>query len=109
LSLDTNFRETNPDQTLPGCVLPAKASPVEELFDWSQNFDSFQNPFTLFLAVIGYYEEEYGESLSPSNFDFSKTFGYIELRLLGSALNVFETESFDTVYEWCRTLLSADE
>tara|TARA_B100001094_G_scaffold55457_1_gene50977 strand:+ start:2158 stop:2481 length:324 start_codon:yes stop_codon:yes gene_type:complete len=103
VSDDSNVREINPNKTLPGCILPEKAAAIEELFDWSSNFEPGTNPWCVFLDLTGFSDEEYGEPVYSGE-SFSPVFGYIELRLLGGALQIFETESFDTVYEWIRTL-----
>ena len=40
--------------TYPARTLPKEAAKVEELHDWSINFDSGANPYCLFLDIIGY-------------------------------------------------------
>ena len=105
VSNQTDVRETNPYEILPGCVLPNKAAAIEELFDWSANFDCGKNPYCIFLDLIGFSEEEYGESmLTYTGTSFSQVLGYKELCMLGNALKVFEDEGYDQVYDWCRAL-----
>jgi len=108
VSSNPNVREINPNTIFPGCVLPQKAAGIEELFDWAQNYESIKNPFSIFLSLTGYYEEEFGETLHFQD-GYSSCLGYIELRLLGSALNIFENESFETVYGWCKELLATKQ
>ena len=103
MSDDSNVREIDPNKTLPGCVLPEKAAAIEELFDWSSNFEPGKNPWCVFLDLTGFSDEEFGMQLFNGK-EHHSVFGYIELRLLGSALQVFESESFEAVYEWIRTL-----
>ncbi len=59
---------------------------IQELFHWSQNF-SFPSPFSVFLDLVGYSEEEFGEPLVQGN--ISSILGYRELNLLGLALQEF--------------------
>lgn len=98
----TNVREANPNEVLPGCVLPFKAAAIEELFDWSLNFDSGKNPYCIFLDLIGKSEEDFGDNCFFGK--FHEVLGYKELCLLGAALKVFEDEGFQQVYHWCDTL-----
>ena len=105
MSNQTDVRKTNPYEVLDGCVLPIKAAAIEELFDWSSNFDCGKNPYCIFLDLIGFSEEEYGEEMfTYTGKSFSQILGYKELCLLSAALRVFEDEGYDQVYEWCRAL-----
>ena len=87
-----------------GCVLPPQASAIEELHDWALNYDSGANPYVIFLDLIGFSEERYGESLYPTPGEYSSVLGYKELCLLANALQVFKDNGFETVYYWCGTL-----
>lgn len=55
---------------------------VDDLWDWSQNFD-FPSPASLFLDLIGYSEDGFGEELCS---DGRPSLGYREQHLLGWAL-----------------------
>jgi hypothetical protein len=56
---------------------------IADLYHWSTNYDAGQGPFTLFLDMIGWSEENIGQplySLADANL------GYVELSKLGAAL-----------------------
>lgn len=55
---------------------------VDDLWSWSQNYE-FPTPASLFLDLIGYSEDEYGERLCA---DRMPSLGYKEHDLLGRAL-----------------------
>ena len=93
-----------------GCVLPPHASAVEELHDWSLNFDSGRNPFCVFLDIIGYSADRFGEYLYTHELkDCGEIFGYKELCLLADALKVFEDHGYDKVYAWCDKLVEVED
>ena len=88
-----------------GCVLPPQASAIEELYDWSLNFQSGLNPYCLFLDIIGYSADRYEcYAYCHDLKDCGEIFGYKELCLLADALKVFENDGFERVYEWCDAL-----
>ena len=87
------------------CVLPPQASAIEELFDWSVNFDSGRNPYVIFLDLIGYSDEVFGCNLFASDkATYSEVLGYKELVMLGDALKCFTDNGYAQVYDWCRKL-----
>ena len=97
-------------QTFDGCVLPALASSIEELWGWSLNFDSGLNPYCLFLDIIGYSADRYGcYAYSHELKNCGEVFGYKELCLLSDALKIFENNGFDQVYEWCDLLDNTED
>lgn len=55
------------------------------LYEWSQNFD-YPSPFSLFLDIIGWSDEEYGMRLCS---DKRPSMGYMECDLLGDALKEY--------------------
>jgi hypothetical protein len=55
---------------------------IEDLFTWSSNY-SYPTPATLFLDLIGYSEDHYGERLCVN----PPQMGYVELGYLGEALS----------------------
>jgi hypothetical protein len=59
---------------------------IQSLYQWSSNFH-FPSPFSVFLDLVGYSEEEFGESLVQEN--ISSILGYKELDLLGLALQEY--------------------
>jgi hypothetical protein len=57
---------------------------IEDLYNWGRNYDYTQNPFTFFLDLIGFSEENYGEKLVPkANLD------YLGLDYLADALKEY--------------------
>ena len=105
-------RTASVDEPLPGCKLPQEAAAIEELADWSTNFRDSQNPFSIFLDLIGYSIDRYGLYLYEHEIRNSgEVCGYKELCMLADALKVFENHGYWDVYAWCDTLCndSADE
>ncbi len=106
------IRPSSPDTDRPydGCVLPPQASAIEELHDWSLNFNTGVNPYCLFIDIIGYSVDRWGAYAYCHDLgDCGEIFGYKELCLLGDALKVFENHGYDDVYTWCDALNSAEE
>jgi len=88
-----------------GCVLPPQASAIEELHDWSLNFDTGLNPYCLFVDIIGYSADRWGcYAYQHDVKDCGEIFGYKELCLLADALKLFENNGYDQVYAWCDAL-----
>ena len=93
-----------------GCVLPPQASAIEELHDWSLNFDTGLNPYCLFVDLIGYSIDRWGTYAYMHDIkDCGEIFGYKELCLLADALKLFENNGYDQVYAWCDALNEAEE
>lgn len=65
---------------------------VQDLYSWSLNYDAGKGPFTLFLDLIGWSEEEIGEPLYALK---DASLGYLELGKLAVAL----TEYADAPHE----------
>ena len=55
---------------------------VKALAEWSLNYD-YPTPMNLYMDLIGYSEDEYGEKLCG---DKQPSIGYLEADLLGKAL-----------------------
>ena len=92
-----------------GCVLPPQASAIEELHDWSLNFDTGLNPYCLFVDLIGYSADRWGTYTYMHDIkDCGEIFGYKELCLLADALKLFENNGYDQVYAWCDALNEAE-
>lgn len=66
---------------------------IDDLFSWSQNFD-FPSPASLFLDLIGYSANEYGEPLCQAG---APTLGYIEHHRLGWALLAYAHRPSDVL------------
>lgn len=58
---------------------------IGDLYSWSLNFGSGQNPFCLFLDLIGFSEDHYGCPLFTGN--ASMILGYKEQDMLADALS----------------------
>lgn len=72
--------------------------PIQDFFDWSENHD-YPSPFTLFLDLIGYSQEEFGETFTTLDQVVNKL-GYLELGYLGEALVTYSDrpqESLDFI------------
>lgn len=65
---------------------PTYAQGVADLAEWSLNFDYGQRPYLLFLDLIGYNSEEYGETFT--NLD-TLNLGYVEISKLSTALEEY--------------------
>ena len=73
--------------------------PIQDLFEWSENFDSGVNPYCVFMDLIGYSEDRYG-SHTYFGKNYQQVLGYKELCMLGDALKVFEARGYDEVYQF---------
>lgn len=67
---------------------------IEVLQEWGQNFESSKSPFSLFLDLINFSEENYGCRLTDMN---EAIFGHIELDMLGAALSLYATRPNDVI------------
>ena len=93
-----------------GCVLPPQASAIEELHDWSLNFDTGLNPYCLFVDLIGYSVDRWGTYAYMHDIkNCGEIFGYKELCMLADALKLFENNGYNQVYEWCDALNEAEQ
>ena len=94
------IRTNSSNEPLPGCALPQEAAAIEELWDWSINFDG-PNPFNIFADLVGYSQHSYGclafsyERQSPD-----EILGYKEISLLVDALKLVKKYGNDQVYDW---------
>ena len=83
---------------------PAGCDAVQDLYSWSLNYDAGKGPFALFLDLIGYSEEEFGE---PIYVLATASVGYVELGKLAAALMQYAAAPHE-VAEYVRTLMSAE-
>ena len=81
--------------------------PIQDLFEWSDNFDSGVNPYCVFMDLIGYSEDRYGTHTYHGK-DYNQVLGYKELCMLGDALKVFEARGYDDVYQFIDYLQGYD-
>jgi hypothetical protein len=67
---------------------PKGAEETSALAEWSLNYDyKTGNPYWVFLDLIGYSEENYGENLFSGK--FSQVLGFMELDYLADALKEY--------------------
>ena len=68
---------------------------IERLFDWSHNYESGNNPFCVYLDLIGYSESYFGETLVKNP---GECLGYLEYTMLAECLYLFENNGYETIY-----------
>jgi len=84
---------------------PDYASDVADLWHWSTNYEAGKGPFTLFVDLIGWSEDNIGETLYDLT---SASLGYVELSKLADALKQYADRPQD-VRAWVDELLTYDE
>lgn len=86
---------------------PAHLESTAQLFKWSENFDTQRGPATLFLDLIGYSANEFGEALYELS-EVHNYLGYMELDHLADALKEYASTP-DAVYEFVESLIAAED
>ena len=76
---------------------------IAGLYSWSTNY-SFPTPFSLYLDLIGYSEEELGERICA---DKNPNLGYLELDHLADALREYSAIGQDA-YDFSHALVTAE-
>ena len=85
---------------------PQNADKVASLASWSTNYDARTGtPFGVFLDLIGYSAEEYGERLVE---DPTKVLGFLEIGYLAEALAQYADHPQD-VKDYSAKLLNAEQ
>lgn len=84
---------------------PSGCAGVQDLYSWSLNYDAGRGPFTLFLDLIGWSEDNYGETLYSVN--NCSPLGYVEIGKLAAALTAYADRPHD-VLEYVDTLMEAE-
>lgn len=79
------------------------AEETTALFSWSTNYE-YPSPATVFLGLIGYGEEQYGEAIQIPQ---GVALGYLELDYIGDALKEYANNP-NTVTEAITELLEAE-
>ena len=83
---------------------PDGCEAIQDLYSWSLNYDPGRGPFTAFLDLTGYSEDEYGTDL----YDWTdRSLGYVELDKLASALREYANRPYD-VHAYIVALLDAE-
>jgi hypothetical protein len=85
---------------------PEYASAVADLWHWSTNYDAGRGPVTLFLDLIGYSEDTFGEPIYQCV--GSEGLGYVELDKLAKALTQYADRPQD-VRAWLDKLMTFEE
>jgi hypothetical protein len=83
---------------------PQGCENVQDLYSWSSNYDAGKGPFTLFLDLIGWSEDELGEPLYSLK---NASLGYVELGKLAEALTEYADRPHD-VREYVDALMAAE-
>ena len=68
---------------------------IKDLLEWSANYESGNNPYCVYLDLIGYSESYYGETIVKNP---SECLGYLEYTMLSDCLALFENNGYDTIY-----------
>lgn len=83
---------------------PQGCEETASLYHWSTNYDAGKGPFTLFLDLLGWSDENIGEPLYGLK---DASLGYVELDKLGAALREYADRPHD-VREFVDTLVNAE-
>lgn len=83
---------------------PTGCAAVQDLYSWSLNFDTGKGPFTLFVDLIGWSEDNIGSCIYELS---SASLGYLELSQLADALTEYADAPTD-VREYVNTLMDAE-
>jgi hypothetical protein len=85
---------------------PANVSETNALIEWSMNYDiKTGTPYHLFLDLIGYSDENYGENLYKGN--PRNVLGFMEIDYLGDALKEYANNPKE-VEAWIDALTEAE-
>lgn len=84
---------------------PSYAEETAHLFSWCEGNYDFPAPSSLFLDLIGYSEEHFGENLTARKMP---SLGYLEIDLLSKALREYAQRPAD-VLEFVETLFCDEE
>ena len=109
------LRTPQSNEPLPGCKLPQEAAAIEELHDWSLNYNAGRNPYCVFLDLTGYSYDRWGcdayiaPDITADSGRYSGILGYKELCLISDALKIFENYGYDQVYTWCDLLNDSED
>ena len=86
---------------------PSYADKVATLWDHSSQGYEYPTPATLFLDLIGYSLEEHGELFVSDMKTVINKLGYLELSMLGEALDEYATRPLDVI-QFVEKLLAAE-
>lgn len=80
------------------------APETQALYEWGLNCDPSGNPFLLYLDLIGWSDDNYGEPMWENN---GQGFGYLELGYLADALKEY-TNDPERVNSWVGGLMNTE-
>lgn len=84
---------------------PNEVAPeAQALYSWGLNCDRAANPWNLYLDLIGWSDDNYGEKICQTVPDL----GYVELCYLADALNEYATVRPDDVRGWVDELMQCE-
>lgn len=72
---------------------------IGQLYTWSTNYEPCCGPFTLFMDLIGYSHDEYGQNMYTGG-----RLGYLEAAYLGDAL-IYYADNPRDAQAWAELLL----
>lgn len=75
---------------------------IQALYDWGTNFAWVDSPFAVFLDLIGYGVDEYGDPV----LEIMPALGHIECDYIADALKEYAKSSWQEVYEFVGELLN---
>lgn len=76
---------------------------IAGIYSWSSNYDIGSNPFSGFLDIIGYSDEQYGQKVNDRDFSW----GYLELGQLADALAEYASNPQDAA-DFVNALLASE-
>ena len=78
---------------------------LAELVNWSMNFDHKDSPYLAFLDLIGYSQDNYGDTMYQWD---TNRMGYLELDYIADALKLYTSDP-SAVLEWVTELNELDQ
>jgi hypothetical protein len=85
---------------------PGGCDAVASLYQWSTNYDCGKGPFTLFIDLIGWSEDNIGNTIYDYR-SLQRKLGFVELSKLADALTAYADRSHD-VSDYVSALLEAE-
>lgn len=80
---------------------------ITALYQWSLNYEAGKTPFTIFIDLIGYSDNEIGMKIFDYSESIYKTLGYLELDYLGDALKEYADKG-ESAYDFVVSLIEAE-
>lgn len=80
---------------------------ITALYQWSLNYEAGKTPFTIFIDLIGYSDNEIGMKIFDYSEGIYKTLGYLELDYLGDALKEYADKG-ESAYDYVVAIINAE-